>query len=126
MRTVQLKSRTVLRSRDPPSTLFVFLIISLIFCTVFLIVHGVPRVSCDWGRWWRNVAQGALVADSGNLGGCTHTCRTRVIEGFLHMHVSPAPALDSHWAQLETLLSPAAAAERLTLARAKHARDGRP
>jgi len=34
MRTVLLKSRTVLRSRDPPSTLFVFLIISPIFCLV--------------------------------------------------------------------------------------------
>jgi len=33
MRTVQLKSRTVLRSRDPPSTLFVFLIISPIFAS---------------------------------------------------------------------------------------------
>ena len=35
MRTVQLKSRTVLRSRDPPSTLFVFLISSQIFCLVW-------------------------------------------------------------------------------------------
>jgi len=33
MRTVLLKSRTVLRSRDPPSTLFVFLIISPIFAS---------------------------------------------------------------------------------------------
>ena len=64
------------------------------------------RVCFDWGRWWRNFAQGALVADSGSLcGGCTHTCRTRVIEGFLHMHASPAPASVSHWAQEETLLS---------------------
>ena len=63
------------------------------------------RVCFDWGRWWRNFAQGALVADSGSLGECTHPCRTRVMEGFPHMHVSSAPVLASHWAKLETLLS---------------------
>ena len=95
MRTVLLKYRNVLQSRDYPST----------FCMVFLIVHGVPRVSCDWRRWWRNFAQGTFVADSGSLGRCTRTCQTRVMEGFLHMHASPAPTSASHWAQLETLLS---------------------
>ena len=122
MRTVLLKSRTVLQSRDPPSTVFVFLIISLIFC----LIHYV--FSIGWA-WRRNFVQGALVADSSSLGGCTCTCRSRVIEGFLHMHVLPAPAdagAGEALAAAGKTVIPAAAAQRSVMAPAKHARDGGP
>ena len=76
-----------------------------------------------WG-WRRNFAQGALVNDSGSLGGFTRACQTRVIEGFLHMHVLPAPAdagAGEALAAAGKTVIPAAAAQRSALARAKHA-----
>ena len=40
----------------------------------------------------RSFAQGAFVADSGSLGGCTLACRKRVVEGVRPMHVLHAQA----------------------------------
>ena len=125
MRTVQLKSKTVLRSRNPLSTLFLFLIIADI-------LHGVP----NFARCSSSVLRlGTMVAE--RRSGCLSRRKRQPRWVYAHLPNACHGGLSAHacficarvglpLGAVGNTVIPAAAAERLTLARAKHARDGRP
>ena len=89
MRTVLLKYRTVLRWRDPPRTLFVFLIISPIFARDIFGQKNIPLKKACFNTHWRGWDWAISAAIKSRLhirlrGLNLHDCRAHTVFSNLH------------------------------------------